>query len=84
MKEESNLTRYVAVRKDDSTAYYLLSKAYRELGEKEKMNAALALFEKTSQDVKARSNAQKQLQAAADNRSAPEDASDMKDATVQN
>ncbi|HEU5341000.1 tetratricopeptide repeat protein [Edaphobacter sp.] len=80
----SNLTRYVAVRKDDSTAYYLLSKAYRELGEKEKMNAALALFEKTSQDVKARSNAQRQLEAVADSRPTPEDASEMKDATMHN
>lgn len=58
----SDLTRYLTFKKDDPTAYYLLSRAYRGLGEKEQMNQALSQFEKTSQDVKARSQAQGELQ----------------------
>ena len=58
-----NFTRYVSVRSSDSSAYYLLSQAYRALGKKDQMNQALQQFEKTSQDVKARSKAQARLQA---------------------
>lgn len=62
-----NLNRYIAARKDDSTAYYLLSRAYRELGDTAKMNVALAMFRKTSSDVKARNSAQATLQPVANN-----------------
>jgi Tfp pilus assembly protein PilF len=58
----SNLTRYLSMKKNDATAYYLLSRAYRGLGEKEEMNQALNQFEKLSQDVKARSQAQGELE----------------------
>ena len=58
----SDLTRYLAFKKDDAMAYYLLSRAYRGLGEKEHMNQSLSQFEKVSQDVKARSQAQNELQ----------------------
>jgi tetratricopeptide (TPR) repeat protein len=57
-----HLTRYVSMEKNDATAYYLLSRAYRGLGKKEQMNQALGQFEKVSQDVKARSQAQGELQ----------------------
>ena len=57
-----NLTRYVSVRKNDATAYFMLSRAYRGLGEKEQMNQALSQFEKVSQDVKARNQAQSELE----------------------
>jgi len=57
-----NLTRYVSVRKNDATAYFMLSRAYRGLGEKEPMNQALSQFEKVSQDVKARNQAQSELE----------------------
>ena len=77
----SNLTRYIAARKDDSTAYYLLSRAYRELGEKEKMNAALTMFRKTSSDVRARNSAQAQLEPAAEKGLMPEGAMDSQGAT---
>jgi predicted Zn-dependent protease len=50
------------MKKNDATAYYLLSRAYRGLGEKEQMNQALSQFEKVSQDVKARSQAQGDLE----------------------
>jgi predicted Zn-dependent protease len=50
------------MEKNDATAYYLLSRAYRGLGKKEQMNQALAQFEKVSQDVKARSHAQGELE----------------------
>lgn len=77
----SNLTRYVAVRKDDSTAYYLLSRAYRELGDKEKMNSALAMFRKTSSDVKARNSAQAQLEPTANKGPDSEGTMDSQSAT---
>jgi predicted Zn-dependent protease len=57
----SELTHYLAIRKEDSTAYYLLSRAYQALGDKERMEQAVSLFEKTSRDVKTGSRAQKQL-----------------------
>jgi Flp pilus assembly protein TadD len=57
-----HLTRYVSMEKNDATAYYLLSRAYRGLGEKEQMNQALGQFEKVSQDVKARNHAQGELE----------------------
>jgi tetratricopeptide (TPR) repeat protein len=58
----SDLTQYLELKKDDAMAYYLLSRAYRGLGEKEQMNQALSQFEKVSQDVKARSQAQGELE----------------------
>jgi predicted Zn-dependent protease len=57
-----NLTHYLAIRKDDATAYYLLSRAYRGLGQTGQMNQALSQFQKVSQDVKERSQAQGELQ----------------------
>jgi tetratricopeptide (TPR) repeat protein len=57
-----DLTHYLALKKDDPTAWYLLSRAYRGLGRKEQMNQALSQFEKVSQDVKARSKAQGELE----------------------
>jgi tetratricopeptide (TPR) repeat protein len=56
-----DLTHYLSVKKNDATAYYLLSRAYRGLGEKQQMNQALSQFEKVSQDVKARTQAQGEL-----------------------
>jgi tetratricopeptide (TPR) repeat protein len=57
-----NLTRYLSAKKNDATAYFLLSRAYRGLGEKEQMNQALSQFDKLSQDVKARNQAQGELE----------------------
>jgi tetratricopeptide (TPR) repeat protein len=57
-----DLTHYLSVQKDDATAWYLLSRAYRGLGKTEQMNQALSQFEKVSQDVKARSQAQGELE----------------------
>jgi tetratricopeptide (TPR) repeat protein len=58
----NDLTRYLSMKKNDATAYYLLSRAYRGLGEKEQMHQALSQFEKVSQDIKARSQAQGELE----------------------
>src|SRR5207302_1278861 len=58
----NDLTHYLSIRKNDATAYYLLSRAYRGMGEKQQMNQALSQFEKVSQDVKARSQAQGELE----------------------
>lgn len=58
----NHLTRYLSMKKDDATAYYLLSRAYRGIGDKGRMNHALSQFEKVSQDVKARSQAQGELE----------------------
>ena len=57
-----DLTHYLSVQKDDATAWYLLSRAYRGLGRTQQMNQALSQFEKASQDVKARSQAQGELE----------------------
>ncbi len=60
------LTHYISMRGNDSSAYYLLSQAYRGLGDIEAMHRALALYEKTSQNAKARSRAQRELEARND------------------
>jgi tetratricopeptide (TPR) repeat protein len=60
-----DLTKCLSMKKDDATAYYLLSRAYRGMGQKERMNEALNQFEKLSQDVKARSQAQSELERLA-------------------
>ena len=74
----SALTRYISLRKDDATAYYLLSKAYRGAGDKDRMKLALGLFEKTSQDAKARSRAQRQLQPADEQKQDPEETAPLR------
>jgi tetratricopeptide (TPR) repeat protein len=58
----THLAHYLAVEKEDPTAYYLLSRAYRGLGDKEQMNQALSSYEKVSQDLRARNQAQGELE----------------------
>jgi tetratricopeptide (TPR) repeat protein len=60
------LTHYVSITKDDSDAYYLLVRAYRAVGDRDRMNQALELYKKTSRDAKERSLAQKELGTARD------------------
>ncbi len=57
------LKHYLSMDKDDSTAYFLLAKAYQGLGENQQMENAFALYRKTSQDSKARSGAQRELES---------------------
>lgn len=71
-----SLTLYISLKDDDSTAYYLLSKAYRGMGDQKGMERALDLFQRTSLDVKARTRAQKELGALADQKTIPEEATD--------
>lgn len=66
------LQYYVAARPDDSGGYYLLSMAYRATGDKARMNQAIELYKKTSQDVKERNLAQMELNYR-DNAETPED-----------
>jgi tetratricopeptide (TPR) repeat protein len=79
----SELTQYLAIRKGDSTGYYLLSRAYKALGDKNRMEQAVTMFEKTSRDVKDRSRAQKQLEARSNSRSEAEESGDPTDVTTQ-
>jgi tetratricopeptide (TPR) repeat protein len=58
----SHLTHYVTLENDDATAYYLLSRAYRGLGDRAQMNQALSSYEKASQDLRARNQAQGELE----------------------
>ena len=58
-----DLARYVSLKPGDSSAYYLLSNAYRALGDKAQMQQALARFQEASRDAKARSHAQMELEA---------------------
>jgi predicted Zn-dependent protease len=61
-----SLNHYISLRSDDSTAYYLLSRAYRGLGDQKAMGRALDLFQRTSLDIKAHKRAQRELGALAD------------------
>lgn len=56
------LKHYVSAARGDSRGYYLLAGAYRGLGDKKQMRHALALYEKTSRDAKARGRAQEELE----------------------
>jgi tetratricopeptide (TPR) repeat protein len=58
----SHLKLYVSFEKDDGNAYYLLSRAYRELGDREQMKQALSSYQKLSQDMRARNQAQRELE----------------------
>jgi tetratricopeptide (TPR) repeat protein len=71
------LNQYVATAKNDSNAYYLLLHAYRAVGDKTKMAEAYDLYKKTSQDAKARSRAQKELEALSQRADAPEESKDV-------
>jgi len=53
-----SLNHYISLRNDDSTAYYLLSRAYRGLGDQKAMERAMDLFQRTSPDAKARKRAE--------------------------
>jgi tetratricopeptide (TPR) repeat protein len=57
----ADLNRYLAAVKSDATAWYLLSRAYRGLGDKQQMDRALSQFAKISEDAKARTQAQNEL-----------------------
>ncbi|HVW76150.1 MAG TPA: tetratricopeptide repeat protein [Alloacidobacterium sp.] len=57
------LQHYIASQPDDSNGYYLLSRAYRAAGDTEQMEHALALYQKTSKDVKERNVAQAALRS---------------------
>jgi len=59
----NDLNRYLSLKPRDSSAYFLLSKAYRALGDQAQMQQALARFQETSRDAKARSHAQMELEA---------------------
>jgi tetratricopeptide (TPR) repeat protein len=58
----SHLAHYLTLEKDDATAYYLLSRAHRGLGDRAQMNQALSSYEKLSQDLRARNQAQGELE----------------------
>lgn len=77
------LTHYVSVIKDNSSAYYLLAKAYREDGDKEKMNRALDLYKATSQDVQERSIAQKELDHLSGRSQIVENSTELKDGVAR-
>ena len=57
------LSYYVSIRTNDASAYYLLSKAYQASGNKEQASGALAMFEKTSREMRTRSRLQTKLEA---------------------
>lgn len=76
------LTKYIATVPGDSDAYYMLSRAYRAVGNKAEMNRMLDLFSKTSQDAKARSQAEKAIQLLQQQNQTPDHLTIAKD-TVQ-
>lgn len=60
----ADLKHYMALKKDDSTAYWLLAMAYRGLGNRQEMRDAIALYKKTSIDARERSAADRELRPA--------------------
>lgn len=57
------LTRYASMMPSDASAYYLLVRAYRAVGDAEHATQASERYERASQDVKDRSRAQKALES---------------------
>lgn len=73
-----SLNHYISLRNDDSSAYYLLSRAYRGLGDQKGMEHALDLFQRTSLDVTARKRAESELGALANRTVLTEETGDSK------
>jgi len=59
----THLTRYLSMMPNDASAYYLLMRAYRAVGDVEHATQASELYERASQDAKGRSRAQKALES---------------------
>jgi tetratricopeptide (TPR) repeat protein len=72
------LNHYISLRNDDSSAYYLLSRAYRGLGDQKGMQRALDLFQRTSLDVTARKRAESELGVLANQTVLTEETGDTK------
>jgi tetratricopeptide (TPR) repeat protein len=77
-----DLNHYLVLKPGDSSAYYLLSKAYRAIGDRERSEQAMSLFQKTSRDVKERGRAQAKLEAINRQKSHAEDAINVDDGSV--
>jgi len=73
-----SLNHYISLRNDDSTAYYLLSRAYRGLGDQKAMERAMDLFQRTSPDAKARKRAESKLGVLANQTVLTEETGDTK------
>jgi tetratricopeptide (TPR) repeat protein len=73
-----SLNHYISLRNDDSTAYYLLSRAYRGLGDQKAMERAMDLFQRTSPDAKARKRAESKLGVLANQTVLTEETGDIK------
>ena len=69
------LAHYVSQQKQDSTAYYLLFLAYRDVGDREGSRQAMEMYLKTSRDRKERNAARKQLELIQDAMRIPDDPS---------
>jgi tetratricopeptide (TPR) repeat protein len=68
----THLTRYVSMMPNDASAYYLLVRAYRAVGDAEHATQASELYERASQDAKDRSRAQKALESFRRQNQSPE------------
>lgn len=75
------LNRYISAAPQDAYAYFLLMRVYRGAGNKEQMDRALAMYQKTSRDVKLRRDAEKQFNALNRNTGSEEQAAEAEDAT---
>jgi Tfp pilus assembly protein PilF len=73
------LTHYVSTTKDNSTAYYLLSQAYRSVGDNIQMDRAIKLYQKTSLDARQRTQAQKEIERLESNGQEQEETGDSKE-----
>ena len=60
----AGLNKYLAVEPKDASAYYLLSRAYKSIGDTERMYAAIAAYKRTSDAAKNASDAQRALDRA--------------------
>ena len=57
------LNRFLTYSSDNPLAYYLLARAYRTIGDRDKMNLAIASYKQTSQAERDRSLIQSQIEA---------------------
>lgn len=66
------LTRYLSVETKDSSAYYLLARAYKAAGNPEKMNRAIADYKRTSAFAESQGQAPRALDSNRDEDAAAE------------
>jgi predicted Zn-dependent protease len=73
------LMHYLREESRDASAYFLLVRAYKAVGDRDRMNQAIAAYKRTSDAAKGSGEAQRALDAHRDQEALPGDANQKED-----